>query len=145
MSISTINDQRAGVELRCHRIARFLRGQDHLQHVLAAWHGGREVVFQALPNPETALEILSESLQRDELAPAFERTQTSPARAYFSRLDSQIRACIRGLQRAGVEFVLCWKIENQDVRLEYDVHSLRRTVGLDLLSLLERAQRYIRG
>lgn len=130
-----------GIEARSQRIADFLRRQAHLAHLLVVWHGGREIVFQALPDPDVAFEILRESVKRGQLAPKLGRTNTSPVPDRFRRLDTQLEACIRGLQRTGTEFVFCFKIGDQAARIEHNAHRSWHSVKTDLVTLLEQAKR----
>ena len=141
MTTMTISDPRPNIEVRPQRIAGFLRGQAHLKHLLVVWHDGREVVFQALPDPDAAFEILRESLRQRPLAPDLARNPTSSVPVCFRRLENQIQACIRGLRKAGLEFVLCFKIDDQAARIAYEVHPSRHSVGTDVVALLEQAKR----
>ena len=140
MTTSTIRDPRTNIEVRPQRIAGFLRGQAHLKHLLVVWHGGREIVFQALPDPAAAFEILRESLRQRPLAPDLTRTPTSSVPVCFRRLENQTHACIRGLRKAGLEFVICFKIDDQAARIAYEVHPSRHSFGTDLVTLLEQAK-----
>jgi hypothetical protein len=104
------------IEAQSQRIADFLRRQDHLVHLLAVWHGGREIVYQALPDVETAFGALRESLGLQQPASGLRQASLSSAR--LRRLESRIDTCIHGLMEMGTESIICVKIGNQDARSE---------------------------
>jgi hypothetical protein len=106
----------ANTETQCQRIADFLRRQDHLTHLLAVWDHGREIVYQALPDVETAFGALRESFGRQQPASGLRQASLSSAR--LRRLESRIETCIRALKEMGTESIICIKIGNQDARSE---------------------------
>jgi hypothetical protein len=102
------------IEARCQRIADFLRRQDHLTHLLAVWDGRREIVYQALPDIETAFGALRESLGLQQ--PPSGLRQASLSSVCLRRLESRIDTCIHYLMEMGTESIICVKIGNQDAR-----------------------------
>lgn len=108
----TDTNQRQGVDARIRRITKFLARQAGFSHALAVGRGDELVLDQALPDADTALKALREVLHRRRTSSALPhgdvRMGMMPAR--LARLESQVQACVRGLQRAGVEFVLIWQI-----------------------------------
>ena len=85
-------------------------------HLLAVWNGGREIVYQALPDVETAFGALRESLGLQRPAPGLR--QASLSRVRLRRLESRIDTCIHDLMEMGTESIVCVKIGNQDARSE---------------------------
>jgi hypothetical protein len=102
------------IEARCQRIADFLRDQDHLVHLLAVWNGGREIVYQALPDVETAFGALRESLGLQQPPSGLRQAGLSSAR--LRRLESRIETCVHALREMGTESIICVKIGNRDAR-----------------------------
>lgn len=122
----------ANTEAQCQRIADFLRRQDHLTHLLAVWDHGREVVYQALPDVETAFGALRESFGLQQPASGLRQASLSSAR--LRRLESRIDTCIHDLMEMGSESIICIKIGNQDARSHMAFRAAYDgTPGLDAL------------
>ena len=122
MPTVTNSDQQTRVEARLQRIADFLRRQDHLAYVLVVWRDGRQTVFHALPDPETALGIVREAARAKTADLGTPTRHTRPVPRRFTPLHRQIQVCIGGLQDAGVEFLLCYRIDALAPRLTFKVH-----------------------
>ena len=143
MSSTSTVDPRSTIRDRVQRIADFVRPQVDLTHVVYVWEGEQQIVAQALPDADAALAMLREAVRRRQASIASDqgRARMSSTSARLVRLESQVRTCVRALQKSGVEFVLAWQIAGQLPEIVFDAGSTRPHVVRDVMTALERAQR----
>ncbi len=136
-------DRRTRVKNKIQRIADFARRQDDFTHLLNVWDGDQQIVAQALPDADAALAMLREAVRRRQASIASDqgRARMSSTSARLVRLESQVRTCVRALQKSGVEFVLAWQIAGQLPEIVFDAGSTRPHVVRDVMTALERARR----
>ena len=92
--------------------------------------------------PTQLLGMLRQLVQRRHASNASDagRGHACPISGRLTRLDKQVRTCVRALKNAGVEFILAWRITGETPHLDLHTAPPRPHVVRDVIADLERPQ-----